>query len=156
MSLNFRIEVVSPIFTIFVKLLHHVLDLCQGVDLAQWGHGAAQFVRCDTAIVVGIEETECRLELCRNEHQTAKSQQNTKSEIRTQTAHALSCPIIFCNRPVSQIPQCTSPISYNAPFCNRNVHISVIKWCIMRYLSMHCTIDLWYGSIGRLLHALNK
>ena len=29
----------------------------------------------------------------------------------------------------------TSPISHNAPFCNRNVHISVTKWCIVGYLS---------------------
>ena len=30
----------------------------------------------------------------------------------------------------SHIPQCASPISHNAPFCNRNVHIYVTKWCI--------------------------
>ena len=43
------------------------------------------------------------------------------------------------NRPVSQIPQCTSPVSHNASFCNRNVHISVTKWCIVEYL-MHCGV----------------
>ena len=38
---------------------------------------------------------------------------------------------------VAQITQCTSSISHNAPFCNRNVHthvdISVTKWCIVGY-----------------------
>ena len=27
------------------------------------------------------------------------------------------------------------PASKNVPFCNRNVHISVSRWCIVRYLS---------------------
>ena len=53
----------------------------------------------------------------------------------------------FCNRAVSQIPQCTSPILHNAPFCNRNVHISVTKWCIVGYLS-NALWDLWDGSIA--------
>ena len=35
------------------------------------------------------------------------------------------------NRPVAQIPQCISPVSHNTPFCNRNVHISFTKWCIV-------------------------
>ena len=26
------------------------------------------------------------------------------------------------NRPISQISQCTSPMSHNAPFCNTNMH----------------------------------
>ena len=41
------------------------------------------------------------------------------------------------NRPVAKIPQCTSPVSHNVPFCNRNVHvhISVTKWCIVGYVS---------------------
>ena len=29
----------------------------------------------------------------------------------------------LANRPVAQIPQCTSPMSHNAPFYNRNVHM---------------------------------
>ena len=29
----------------------------------------------------------------------------------------------WSNRPVAQIPKYTSPISHNAPFCNRNVHM---------------------------------
>ena len=46
-------------------------------------------------------------------------------------------------RPVQQIPQCTSPMSHNAPFCNRNVHVCTFLlqngalWDI--YL-MHCGI----------------
>ena len=43
------------------------------------------------------------------------------------------------NRPVSQIPQCTSPISHNAPFCNRNVHICA-HFC---YKMVHCVIFVW-------------
>ena len=35
------------------------------------------------------------------------------------------------NRFISQIPQCIRQISHNAPLCNRNVHISVTKWCIV-------------------------
>ena len=35
---------------------------------------------------------------------------------------ALVPGICGCNRPGAQIPQCTSPISHNAPFYNRNVH----------------------------------
>ena len=31
------------------------------------------------------------------------------------------------------LPQCTRQISHNAAFCNRNVHISVTKWCIVGY-----------------------
>ena len=33
--------------------------------------------------------------------------------------------------------------SHNAPFCNRNVHISVTKWCMW---------DLWDGSISYIRH----
>ena len=35
------------------------------------------------------------------------------------------------NRPNSQIPQCTCLTSHNAPLWNRNVQISVPKWCIV-------------------------
>ena len=46
------------------------------------------------------------------------------------------------NRPVSEIPQYTSPISHNAPLCNRNVHMcahiyhkmvhyGIYVWCIV-------------------------
>ena len=50
------------------------------------------------------------------------------------------------NRPGAQIPQCTSPISHNVPFFNRNVYISVKKWCIVRY-STNTLWDLWFGFI---------
>ena len=53
------------------------------------------------------------------------------------------------NRLISQIPQCISPISHNATLCNRNVHISVTKWCIVGYFS-DALWDLWDGSIGFL------
>ena len=51
-------------------------------------------------------------------------------------------------RRVAQIPQCISPKPHNAPLCNRNVrsmHISVIKQCIMGYLS-NAVWELWDGS----------
>ena len=35
------------------------------------------------------------------------------------------------NWPDLQMPQCTSPTSHIAPFCNRNVHICVTKWYIV-------------------------
>ena len=44
-----------------------------------------------------------------------------------------------CNRPLVQIPQCTSPVSYSAPFCNRNVHICA-HFC---YRLLHCGIFVW-------------
>ena len=40
------------------------------------------------------------------------------------------------HRPFAQIPQCTSPISHNAPFCNRNVHMCA-HFC---YKMVHCGI----------------
>ena len=65
---------------------------------------------------------------------------------------------------VAQIPQCTSRTSYNAPFCNRNVHVCTFllkKWCIVGHLS-DALWDLWDGSFnfcsrvtflyGQLLH----
>ena len=55
------------------------------------------------------------------------------------------CP----NKPDAQIPQCIRPISHNASFCNRNVHMYA-HFC---YKMMYCVIfdalwDLWDGSIG--------
>ena len=55
------------------------------------------------------------------------------------------CP----NRPVAQIPQCTKPISHNAPFYYRNVQVCTFllkKWCIVGYLS-DALWDLWDGAI---------
>ena len=51
------------------------------------------------------------------------------------------------NRSISQIPWCTSPISHNAPLCNRNVHTCAhfcYKWCIVGYLvpCEICEMDL--------------
>ena len=43
---------------------------------------------------------------------------------------------VFANGPNSQIPQCTSPLSHNASFCNRNVH----KCAHFCYKMVHCTI----------------
>ena len=43
------------------------------------------------------------------------------------------------NRPVAQIPQCTRPISHDAPFCNRNVH-TCAHFC---YKIVHCGISVW-------------
>ena len=45
----------------------------------------------------------------------------------------------YWNRPISQIPQCTSPISHNASFCNRNVH-TCAHFC---YKMVHCGIFDW-------------
>ena len=36
---------------------------------------------------------------------------------------------VVSNRPFAQIPQCTSSISHNAPFCNRNVHMCAHFLC---------------------------
>ena len=43
------------------------------------------------------------------------------------------CILSFTYKPLSQIPQCIRQMTYNAPLCNRNVHISVTKWCIVGY-----------------------
>ena len=61
---------------------------------------------------------------------TARSSYGTVGYVRNHS-HILS----HHNRPMSQIPQCMRQISHNAPFYNRNVqvHISVIKWCILGY-----------------------
>ena len=53
----------------------------------------------------------------------------------------------FPNGPVTQIPHCISPVSYNAPFCKRNVHICAHFF----YKMVHCGVfaalwDLWDGS----------
>ena len=51
--------------------------------------------------------------------------------------------IIKLKRPVAQIPQCTSPISHNAPFYSRNVHMcahSVPNGTLWDICLMHCGI----------------
>ena len=53
------------------------------------------------------------------------------------------------NRAVAQFPQCISPICYNAPFCNRNVHMCAhfcYKICIVGHLP-HALWNLWDGSV---------
>ena len=54
--------------------------------------------------------------------------------------------ILQTNKPISQFQLCIRQISYNAPFYNRNVHISVTKWYIVGYL-FNALWDLWDGSI---------
>ena len=52
------------------------------------------------------------------------------------------------NRLISQIPQCTSPISHNAPFCNRNVHISITRWCNMHFsVAKRCIVGNGTGAL---------
>ena len=60
------------------------------------------------------------------------------------------------NRPVAQIPQCTTAISHNAPFCNRNVHVCA-HFCykngaLWDICVMHCVICemglLCLGELG--------
>ena len=74
------------------------------------------------------------------------------------SVHNLFIPTIFDflnknkywvnNRPVTQIPQNTSPISHNAPIYNRNVHNSVAKSCIVGYFSD----ALWMWICDQLIH----
>ena len=59
--------------------------------------------------------------------------------------HGLSILVMHYNCPILQIPQCTCPISYNTPYWNRNVHISVPKWCIVGY-GTGALWDLWGWS----------
>ena len=47
---------------------------------------------------------------------------------------------------ISEIPQCTCPISHNAPLWNRNVRISVPMWCIVGY-GTGALWDFWIWSI---------
>ena len=69
--------------------------------------------------------------------------------------------VIMCiehkNKPILQIPQCIRRIYHNASFCNRNVHISVTKWCIVGN-GTGALWDLCNGSIkewaGRFYPAL--
>ena len=64
------------------------------------------------------------------------------------------------NTPIAQIPQCTSSISQNATFCNRNMHISVKKWSIVRDL-MNCgicemSLEISHDFVGPIVHSFNK
>ena len=46
-----------------------------------------------------------------------------------------------------QIPQCNGQIAHGAPFCNRNMHISVTKWCTVG-CETSALWDLTIKSIG--------
>ena len=50
---------------------------------------------------------------------------------------------VLSNRPVTQIPQCTSLLFHNAPFCNRNVHVCA-HFC---YKMVHCRICMMHCGI---------
>ena len=53
-------------------------------------------------------------------------------------------------RPVTQIPQCPSPTSHNAQFCNRKVHMC-IHFC---YKMVHCGIFVkWIVGFGRWFYS---
>ena len=56
--------------------------------------------------------------------------------------------------PISQIPEYIRQKSDNAPFCNRNVHISVTKCCIVGY-GIDAFWDLWDGSIVQPQHKIH-
>ena len=64
------------------------------------------------------------------------------------------------NRPVAQIPQCTSPVSHNVPICSRNVyicahfcykmvHYGIFVWCIVGFVKQVYFefVFLWDGPI---------
>ena len=59
--------------------------------------------------------------------------------------------IVQSNRSVAQIPQCTSLMSHNAPFCNRNVHMCA-HFC---YKMVHCRIIVWC-IVGFVIRAYYK
>ena len=54
--------------------------------------------------------------------------------------------IVF-NRTVSQSPQCIKQISHNAPFCNKNMHVSILMfyekgWYDIANLKQDITVKL--------------
>ena len=60
------------------------------------------------------------------------------SSLRQEHGHQMSYIniLISSNRPVAEIPQCTSPISHYASCCNRNAHMCA-HLC---YKTVHCGI----------------
>ena len=63
--------------------------------------------------------------------------------------YKITASSIQVNRSVAQIPQCTSPISHNAPFLT-DMHMCAnfcYKWCIVGYLP-NAFSDLWEGSVA--------
>ena len=53
----------------------------------------------------------------------------------------------------AQIPQCPGPISHNALFCKKKMHIAVAIWCIVGYLS-DALWQMWDGSINSWIYFL--
>ena len=53
--------------------------------------------------------------------------------------HYAPLNLVVINNPVAQITQCISLVSYNAPLCNRNVHLCA-PFC---YKIVHCGIWAW-------------
>ena len=64
------------------------------------------------------------------------------------------------SRLITQIPQCTNPISHNAPLCNKNVHICA-HFC---YKMVHCGIFVqcivgfvrWVSWVALLIMVLSN
>ena len=56
----------------------------------------------------------------------------------TNIFHRCSLCTFYSNRPVSYIPQCTSPISHTAAFRNWNVQISSINGVLWDMSQVHC------------------
>ena len=61
---------------------------------------------------------------------------------------------LICSTPNPQTPQCTCPISHNAPHWNRNKHISVPKWCIVGYETV-ALWDSWDWSVHHKFWSVN-
>ena len=62
----------------------------------------------------------------------------------------LQCVVANLNWTNSQVPQCTSPISHDAPFCNRTVHMCS-HFC---YKMVHCGKFFWctVGFVRRVYY----
>ena len=59
----------------------------------------------------------------------------------------------ICSRPIAQIPQCTRPISHNASFCNRNVHVRTFLLRIGALWDI-CLVHCGIWEMGLLLHCI--
>ena len=58
-------------------------------------------------------------------------------------SYSASTTVPKCYWPISQISQCTGPISHNVPFCNRNVHVCTFllqNSALWDICQMHCGI----------------
>ena len=87
--------------------------------------------------------------LTNNTHHISGFSANWLPNITFSSTEDKSCNTC-ASRPVAQIPQCTSPVSYNAQFCNWNVHVRTfllqkgVLWdsCLMH--SGICEMALFY------------